>query len=185
MSQVELAALIQEAAQNSVAAGAQSISLAVEEELPRGRVRLSLCAEGPGLRPASLAAPGRLRLKAAAQACGGHFQLASALVEGVWLAAEFQRNHEGCLPLGDLAGAWLALLAEHPAVHWQFHYRAGPCAFLFDDQDVKSELRDRPLAEPAVMAYLREVLAAGVRGVRAAQPASIEPRAVGEAGCQP
>jgi hypothetical protein len=179
----ELALHLLDNAENSVAAGAQSVSLAVEEDLAHDRLRITVCDDGPGMDPASLARAGDPcnptrttrkvglgipLLKAAAEACNGSLQLASALGHGTCLAAEFQHGPLDRMPLGDLAGTWLILLVAHPDVHWQFHYRVGPAAFQFDDQDLKCELGDVPLTEPAVLRYLRERLAAGISGVQSA-----------------
>jgi len=195
----ELALHLLDIAENSVSAGAQSVSVAVEEDPARDRLRLSVCDDGPGMDPALLARVGDPfattrttrqvglgipLLKAAAEACNGSLQLASALGHGTCLAAEFQHSHLDRMPLGDLAGTWLTLLAAHPGVHWQFHYRSGSAAFLFDDEDLKRELGDVPLTEPPVLCYLRETLTAGVSGVQLACQAPIPSMTTGAVVCQ-
>jgi hypothetical protein len=195
----ELALHLLDIAENSVAAGARTISIAVEEDLAHDRLRLSVCDDGQGMDPALLARAGDPfattrttrkvglglpLLKAAAEACNGSLQLASALGQGTCLAAEFQHSHLDRMPLGDLAGTWLTLLAAHPDVHWQFHYCSGPAAFLFDDEDLKRELGEVPLTEPAVLRYLREMLAAGVNGVQKTSQSPSPLWSSGAAVCQ-
>jgi hypothetical protein len=71
------------------------------------------------------------------------------------------------MPIGDLAGTFLTLLAAHPETSWllKYHYQpllGPPHKFEFDDIPVKHILGDLPLTHPDVLAYLNETIHDGV-----------------------
>ena len=106
--------------------------------------------------------------KAAAEACNGSLSITSAPGKGTRLEVDFQRSHIDRMPLGDLPGTMLTLVVGYPEVHWIFHYRADGAEFSFDDEPIKRELAGIPLTEPAVLAFIREVLQEGVGNVQQA-----------------
>jgi hypothetical protein len=183
----ELALHLLDIAENSVAARAQTITIAVDEDEACDRLSLSVEDDGCGMdaetvkrvrdpfvtsrttRKVGLGIP---FLEAAAQACNGGLRIDSRPGAGTRIEADFQLNHIDRMPLGDLASTWLALLVANPQVHWIFRYRARGGEFVFDDGPVKQELDGVPMTEPAVLAYIREWLEGGVAGVQAAGPES-------------
>lgn len=186
-------------AENSVAADAHSVTIRVEEDAAHDRLRLSLTDDGRGMSAeaaASVTDPfvtGRTErkvglglplLKAAAEACQGSLTVQSSLDKGTTVMAEFQHSHIDRMPLGDLAGTWLALLVAQPQVHWRFEYSAGTTRFVFDDYDVKRELAGLPLSDPAVLKFLRPWLEEGVARVRRAVPEARLKLPVGGDECQ-
>jgi hypothetical protein len=177
----ELALHLLDIAENSVAAGARTVTIAVEEDPQKDRLRLSVEDDGKGMdetlvarvvdpfvtsrntRKVGLGIP---LLKAAAEGCNGYLRINSALGQGTHLEAEFQRSHIDRMPLGDLAGTVLTLLVSWPQIHWVFRYRSNGNAFSFDDQPIKQELGDISLTEPSILTYLRETLQEGVKSVQ-------------------
>lgn len=181
----ELTLHLLDLAENSVAADAHSVTIRVEEDAAHDRLRLSVADDGRGMSAevaANVTDPfvtGRAErnvglglplLKAAAEICQGSLTVQSALGKGTTVTAEFQHSHIDRMPLGDLAGTWLALLVAQPQVHWCFEYSAGKTRFVFDDYDVKRELAGLPLSDPAVLKFLRPWLEEGVARVRRAVP---------------
>lgn len=187
MREIALHAL--DIAENSVAAGASQIEMAVEEDVPNNRLKLVIRDNGRGMdaellqrvanpfvtsrtvRKVGLGIP---LLKAAAEACNGYLQLTSAPGQGACLIVEFQRSHIDRMPLGDLASTWLTLIVACPDVHWLFHYRAktqedaAGIEFTFDDAPIKQELDGIPLTEPSILAFIRELLQEGVNNIQEA-----------------
>jgi hypothetical protein len=173
----ELALHLLDIAENSVAAGAKTVQLAVEESAADDRLRLMVQDDGRGMsaemvakvtdpfvtsrttRKVGLGIP---FLRAAAEACNGWLKLESQPGHGTRLEAEFQRSHIDRMPLGDLAGTVLSLVIAFPNIHWVFNYRVNSAEFTFDDQPVKQELGDVSLTEPSILAYLRRTLETGV-----------------------
>ena len=179
----EIALHLLDIAENSVAAGAKTIEIIVEEDLANDRLKISVQDNGRGMDEPLLARVsdpfmtsrttrkvglGIPLFKAAAEACNGHLSLTSALGKGTRLEAEFQRSHIDRMPLGDLAGTMLTLVVSFPEIHWLFHYRANGVEFSFDDEPIKKELGEIPLAEPAILAFIRELLEKGVGSVQKA-----------------
>lgn len=170
-------------AQNSVAANAKNIQIAVEEDLPNDRLRAMVQDDGRGMdadllarvtspfvtsrttRKVGLGIP---LLKAAAEACEGTLQISSVPGKGTSLEVEFQRSHIDRMPLGDLAGTVLTLVVAYPTIHWVFRYRSNGTQFTFDDQPIKNELGDIPLTEPSILAFLRQTLEEGIGHVQRA-----------------
>jgi Histidine kinase-, DNA gyrase B-, and HSP90-like ATPase len=177
----ELALHLLDIAENSVAADAKSVCIAVEEDPKKDRLRISVEDDGRGMdeelvarvtdpfvtsrttRKVGLGIP---LLKAAAEACNGYLRVNSAPGRGTRLEAEFQRSHIDRMPLGDLASTVLALIVAWPQIHWTFRYRADGTEFTFDDEPIKKELGDVPLTEPSILAYIRETLQEGVDSVQ-------------------
>ncbi len=179
----EIALHVLDIAENSVVAGASTIEIIIEEELPTDRLRLVIQDNGRGMDEAMLARVtdpfvttrttrkvglGIPLLKAAAEACGGFLNLISQPGQGTRLEVEFQRSHIDRMPVGDLAGTWLTLAVAYPKIHWLFRYKANGAEFAFDDEPIKRELGDLPFTEPPVLAFIRELLEEGVGSVRRA-----------------
>jgi hypothetical protein len=173
----ELALHILDIAENSVAAGARKVLIAVEEDLPKDRLRIVVEDDGRGMeeellsrvtdpfvtsrttRKVGLGIP---LLKAAAEACNGSLCLTSTVGKGTRLEVEFQHSHIDRMPLGDLAGTILTLVVGHPTVNWVFVYRVGKAEFTFDDNPIKQELDGIPLTEPSILAFIKEMLREGI-----------------------
>ena len=168
-------------AENSVAAGAETIEIMIEEDLHSDRLRASIQDNGRGMDEQLLARVtdpfvtsrttrkvglGIPLLKAAAEACDGSLHIRSVPGQGTCLEVDFQRSHIDRMPLGDVAGTFLALLVAYPQVHWIFRYRAGRDEFTFDDEPVKRELEGVALTEPSILCFIRRLLQEGVDGVQ-------------------
>ena len=168
-------------AENSVAAGARTIQISVEEDLKKDRLKISVEDDGQGMdeemvarvtdpfvtsrttRKVGLGIP---LLKAAAEACSGYLRITSAIGQGTRLEAEFQRSHIDRMPVGDLSGTLLELLVAWPQIHWIFRYKLDGAEFYFDDEPIKIELGDVSLTEPGILTYLRQTLQEGLKEVQ-------------------
>jgi hypothetical protein len=168
-------------AENSVAAGAKTIEITVEEEVRRDSLKLIVQDDGRGMaedlrnragdpfvtsrttRQVGLGIP---LFKAAAEMCNGYLDITSAPGQGTRLEATFQRSHIDRMPLGDLAGTMLTLVVSFPEIHWLFHYRLDGSEFTFDDGPIKQELAGLSLTEPAILAFIRELLQEGINRVQ-------------------
>lgn len=183
----EIALHLLDIAENSVAANAARIEIAVCEDLPADRLRAFVRDNGKGMDAETVARVtdpfvtsrttrkvglGIPLLKAAAEACQGSLEIESQLGRGSTLRVEFQHSHIDRMPLGDLAGTVLTLVIAYPAIQWIFTYEAvlpgleERVEFTFDTQPVIEVLGDLPLSEPGVIAYLRDLLEEGVAEIR-------------------
>jgi anti-sigma regulatory factor (Ser/Thr protein kinase) len=168
-------------AENSVAAGAHTIQITIEEDLHNDRLKASIQDNGRGMDEQLLARVtdpfvtsrttrkvglGIPLLKAAAEACDGALRISSIPGQGTCLEVEFQRSHIDRMPLGDVAGTFLTMLIAYPQVHWIFRYRADQAEFTFDDEPIKRELEGIALTEPSILGFIRQLLQEGVASVQ-------------------
>ncbi len=186
----ELSLHLLDIAENSVAAGATQIRISVDEDVSADRLGMRVEDNGRGMdaqtaarvidpfftsrstRKVGLGIP---LLKAAAEACGGYLQIDSTPGAGTTLAVEFQHSHIDRMPLGDLAGTWLALLISAPQINWLFEYQAGAERFLLESAEITAVLGDVPLTEPDILAYLRETIQDGLAACKASPAAAAMP----------
>lgn len=184
----ELALHILDIAENSVAARAKNITIAVDEDLFNDRLAISIQDDGRGMdedtarrvvdpfvtsRTTRKVGLGLPLLKAAAEMCNGDLTIHSRLGKGTLIQVTFQHSHIDRMPLGDVAGTMLSLIVAHPDIHWRLEYTArrakGPAVpgFVFDDAPVKEALGGVvPLTEPDVLSYLRLSLEEGIGEIR-------------------
>lgn len=185
----EIALHILDLAENSVAAGARTVEITVDEDTAGDRLIVCVQDDGKGMeqrklerlsdpfvtsRTTRVAGLGIPLLKDAAEACNGCLRVTSQPGKGTCVEAEFQHSHIDRMPLGDLAGTVLTLVVGYPEVHWRFRYQVDGRAFVFDDEPVKRTLDGLPLTEPEVLRFLREMLEEGVKSVRYSVPEEMD-----------
>jgi hypothetical protein len=179
----ELSLHLLDIAENSVAANAKNIQILTQYNTLTDRLHMAVIDDGKGMdaemvkkvvdpfvttrttRKVGLGIP---LLKEAAEACNGYLTIESQPGKGTRLDVEFQTSHIDRMPMGDLAGTFLSLLVAYPPIHWIFQYKVDDKEFSFDDAPIKKELEDIPLTDPSVLAFLRELLDAGVRDLKPA-----------------
>jgi hypothetical protein len=177
----ELSLHLLDIAENSVAAGARKVMITVREDLAADRLYLAVQDDGKGMDAATVARVtdpfvtsrttrkvglGLPLLKEAAELCGGYLRITSEVGKGTLVEVEFQHSSIDRMPLGDLASTFMTLLITSSEVNWIFHYQVNQEIFYFDDAPVKEELQEVPLTEPAILAFLRELIVNGVASVQ-------------------
>lgn len=173
-------------AENSVAAGARNITIAMKEDLLHDILEASVTDDGKGMtaeqavrvldpfvtsRTTRKVGLGLPLLKAAAEACQGSLELFSEPGKGTRVVVNFQHSHIDRMPVGDLPGTILSLVIAYPSIHWVFNYSMNfsggmESEFSFDDSPVKETLDGVSLTEPEILRFLREMLEEGVASVR-------------------
>jgi len=177
----ELALHILDIAENSISAGADRISIQVEENLEEDSLKIRIEDNGKGMDADTLAritdpfvtsrttrkvGLGIPFFKAAAEACDGTFNIQSQPGQGSNVEAVFKHSHIDRMPLGDLTGTLMTLIIGTPDIHWIFEYRVNDQQFVFDDEPIKNTLEGIPLSEPAVMKFIRKAIEEGIADVR-------------------
>ena len=178
----ELSLHLLDIVENSIAAHARTVEIAIREDNRLDRLYLSVRDDGSGMDEATTAAVvdpfvtsrttrkvglGIPLLKAAAEACDGALQLHSMVGKGTVLVVEFQLSHIDRMPLGDIASTMLNLVIAKPDVHFIFRYQVDDRAYVFDDCPVKQVLDGIPLSDPMIITYLREELEYGIQALQA------------------
>jgi hypothetical protein len=168
-------------AENSVSAGAQTVEIAVCEDLKADLLTASIQDDGRGMdeetvrkvtdpfytsrttRKVGLGIP---LFKGAAEECNGRLGISSKPGAGTRVEVSFQHSHIDRMPLGNLPSTFLGLLVGHPEVHWIFRYTARKNGaeeiFELDDQLIKETLEDLPLTHPEVLAFVRGMIEEGI-----------------------
>lgn len=169
----ELSLHLLDIAENSIAAGARTVEITVDQDFRTDRLYLSVRDDGKGMdaeaigsvidpfvtsrttRKVGLGIP---LLKAAAEACNGSLQIHSTIGVGTLLGVDFQLSHIDRMPLGDLVCTGLNLVIANPDIHFIFTNRINGDESIFDDEPIKKELDGIPLSDPLVIGYIRNEL---------------------------
>jgi len=177
----ELALHLLDIAENSVSALASIIQISIEENRAADRLRIVIEDNGKGMDAQTVAritdpfvtsrttrkvGLGIPLLKAAAEACNGGLEIWSEVGKGTTVTDEFQLCHIDRMPLGDLSSTLMTLVIGSPEVRWILQYTVDGQTFEFDTQPILETLDGVPLTDPAILAYLRDMLEEGVAGVR-------------------
>ncbi len=188
----ELSLHLLDVAKNSVAAGAEHISITLDEDQD-GWLTIAIADDGRGMEPEFLARVtdpftttrttrkvglGLPLLRLTAEQTGGSLDIQSAVGTGTTLAARFQRRHLDCPPLGDLSGAVALLIQGSPDVAWTVEHSTPSGSYVFSTAEVQEILgEDIPLNAPEVFAWMSEYLAEQEQSVGegSAPPAPGEP----------
>ena len=133
--------------ENSVAAGARSIEIAIIENENEGRLELVISDDGKGMNEALLSKVldpfvttrttrrvglGLSLLAQAARETGGDIEVESETGGGTTVKARFMLDHIDLKPLGDVTKTMEALVAGNPAVDFRLQYRCGDVEEVFD-----------------------------------------------------
>lgn len=165
----ELSLHILDVAENGITAGADCIAIRVEESVPEDRLRITIQDNGRGI-PAekirSVADPfvttrttrrvglGLSLLAAAARRCDGDITVSAPPDGGTEVAAWFRRGHIDRAPLGDVAGTIGMLILGNPQVDFVYVHRLDQNEFSLDTRDLRNQLEDVPLNDPAVVQHI-------------------------------
>ncbi|GAB6096465.1 ATP-binding protein [Desulfatiferula olefinivorans] len=169
----ELSLHIMDLAENGITADARLIRIRVLEDLPANRLEIEIADDGRGIPPDMLAditdpfvttrttrrvGLGLSLFKAAAERCGGSFQIESKPGEGTRVRAVFEHDHIDRAPLGDMGGTLISLLAGYPEIDIEYTHLYDGKSFEFDTREIRVELEGVPLSEPAVLQHLRHAI---------------------------
>ena len=181
----EIALHLLDIAENSVAAGSNSISIEVHEDLFNDCLTVFVIDNGRGMdtetarqvqdpfyttrttRKVGLGIP---LLKLAAEQADGSFSLQSEPGKGTRVEVEFRHSNIDRMPLGDLASTFLTVLISHPEIDWTFTYQvtekdSQSRDFVFESAELKSELQDVSLTEPEILTFVRGMIEEGIEAV--------------------
>jgi len=104
-------------------------------------------------------------LDQAARRAGGSLQLRSSPAAGTRVTACFVHSHIDRQPLGDVAGALIALLLNGPGLDIVYQHRVDAHTYVLDTRSMRRHLGDVPLTTPAVLSWLRDHISQGISDV--------------------
>lgn len=177
----ELTLHILDIAANSVSAGADRISILIDQNLTKDTLNISVVDNGKGMdkemvdrvtdpfitsrteRKVGLGIP---LLKYAAEACNGWFSIKSEVNKGTTLSVQFQHSHIDRMPLGNVADTLLMLELGTPDINWIFSVKKDKEEFFFDDAELKQELDGISITEPDVIRFIRTIFEDGIKSIQ-------------------
>jgi len=163
--------------ENAIEAGASRIKLAIEEDLSKDLLRITVTDNGRGMDKATLE---RMRdpffttrttrrvglgiplFAATAERCNGSFRIESAPGEGTIIAATFQHSHIDRPPIGDMVTTLLSVILGQEQVDLHYHHRVNERDFEFNTEEVRTKLGEVPISHPLVRRWLKGYLQEGL-----------------------
>ena len=168
----ELSLHLLDVAKNSTAAGADNVSITLDET-PDGWLAITIADDGRGMEPEFLAQVtdpftttrttrkvglGLPLLRLTAEQTGGSLDIRSEVGKGTTVTARFCRRHLDCPPLGDLAGAVALLIQGSPDVELTYRHTTPKGEAMLSTAELRDILGDIPLSEPEVFAWIQDYL---------------------------
>ncbi|MDR3279607.1 MAG: ATP-binding protein [Synergistaceae bacterium] len=147
-------------AENSIAADATDVTVAIDEDGPGNRLSMTVEDNGRGMSPEFLSrvtdpftttrttrrvGMGLPFLKQSAEMCGGEFILRSKLGVGTLTEAVFEYDNIDRPPLGDIPATMMALFMGHPEINWNYVHKVSGREFSLTTEELVEALEDREL----------------------------------------
>ncbi len=177
----ELSLYILDLVQNSVAAMARRVTIALDIQDTADLLAISIEDDGRGMDEALLArvtSPftttrttrrvglGLPMARQLCEACGGSFQITSAPGAGTKLRMTARLSHIDLPPMGDLPGTMVALCTGCPETpEFTLRYARGERACAFDTAEVREALGGVPLNQPEVLSWIGEYIRESIMAV--------------------
>lgn len=174
---IELALHILDISQNSLRAGASLVEISLVEDLINDRLDISIKDNGCGMNASEIEKAldpfyttkkvrriglGLPMLKQAAIQTDGSFTIESEPGRGTTICAAFRHSHIDRQPIGDVAGAIVALILERPDVDILFTYRKDAYEYVLDTREIRETLDTVPLNNMDVIEYIRDSINDGM-----------------------
>ena len=172
---------ILDVAENSVAAGATLITIALREDTVRDLLELDIEDNGRGIPPELLGqvlnpfyttrstrkvGMGLSLLAQSAREADGDISVRSALGKGTRISVHFRHSHIDRKPMGNLADTFSVLIAGNPTVDFVITCTRNGEEFLFDTREIRTELEDVPLNAPDVITAVRNHLSTSLADMK-------------------
>ena len=162
--------------QNGLEAGASRIELAIEEDLSKDLLLITITDNGRGMDKVTLdrvkdpffttrttrrVGLGIPLFAATAERCDGSFTIESAPGEGTTIAATFQHSHIDRPPIGDMVTTLLSVILGQEKVDLCYRHQVNGREFEFNTEEVRTSLGEVPISHPLVRKWLKGYLQEG------------------------
>ncbi len=169
----ELSLNVLDVAQNSVSAGASLVEILLTNSLSADRLTIEIKDNGRGMPPEQVSQVidpfyttrttrkvglGVPFFKMAAEMCGGSFLIESTVGVGTQVKAVFVPSHVDCMPLGDMASTYTALMQCNPDMDFLYSYQTDGEGFIADTREFRQVLGDVSLGELSVVAFVKSFI---------------------------
>jgi anti-sigma regulatory factor (Ser/Thr protein kinase) len=176
----DLSLHILDVAENGVTAGADLVRITVTEDLKADRLDITIEDNGRGMdaeflrrvldpfvttRTTRKVGLGLSLFQQSAQEAGGDLRIESTPGKGTKVTAFMSHSHIDRKPMGNLAETVVTLVEGNPGVDFVYRHRKNGGEYLLDTREIRTELEDIPINNPAVVGFIRDSLIAGLREV--------------------
>lgn len=170
----EISLHILDIVQNSIAAGAEHISVEVYEDIGNDILAVTVIDDGSGMDPDTaerVQSPfttsrktrkvglGIPLFKEGCLSTGGKFHLQSEPGRGTTISGSYGMSHIDRPPLGNVADTMFLLVAANPGLDFKFRHGRSAEVYEFSTVEVRQALgSDVPLDNPDVLQWIRQYL---------------------------
>lgn len=177
----EISLNILDIAQNSVAAGANIIEIAVDENSKGDMLTVMISDNGRGMTPVQLKAAadpfyttrktrkvglGVPLFKMAAEMSGGKFEISSEVNVGTKVIGAFGFSHIDRMPLGNLSETIFSLIYCNPDIDFVFKHSKEGKSFTLDTRKIREKLGENiPLNLNEVAEFIKKILNKGEKDI--------------------
>jgi len=158
--------------ENSIRADAKNVEIVLSRDAGHDLLRIEINDDGKGMGPETLAKVrdpffttkrkktglGIPLLAKAAEQSGGQLIVDSVPEKGTRISVVFRWSHIDRPAIGSMTDTLLALIAGHPDRDFVYEERDGGRVFRFDTREIKDDLDGVPIASPAVIDAIRDLL---------------------------
>lgn len=168
--------------QNSISAGATLIRLAIEEDLCKDLLRITIEDNGRGMAPEQVeqldnpfftsrttrkVGMGIPLFKQSAEQSGGSLVVYSEVGVGTTVSAVFGHSNIDRPPLGDIANSFVLMVSANPELDFVLDYIYNGMEYRFDTVEIKEALDGLPLNNPQVIMMLEEMIKENIKDLKA------------------
>lgn len=176
----ELSLHILDIVQNSIDAGANTVSITITENTFEDILNISVKDNGRGMdkitaerakdpfytsrttRKVGLGIP---LLAAAAERCGGSLKIDSQPGRGTEISADFKHSHIDRAPIGNMWDTISGLIACNEGVDFIYTHIFNGSTFKLDTRDMKKILKEVPITSPEVVEWIRDYIKSGIKSI--------------------
>lgn len=176
----ELSLHILDVVENGITAGGDCIWIEVDEDHKKDQLKIVIRDNGHGMplekmknindpfitsRTTRRVGLGLSLLAAAAERCDGSVRVDSQPGKGTEVAATFRYRHIDRAPLGDIAATVTTLIIGNPGIDFVYSHRIDGKDFGLDTREIRSEMPDLSLSDPAVIHQLTETIRSALKAL--------------------
>ena len=174
----ELALHILDIAQNSISAKATLIKIEIEEYTAENLIQIKIIDNGNGMskeflekvtdpfittRKTRKVGLGISLFKAAAERCGGHFEIHSEVGKGTEICATFERDHIDRAPLGNIPDTMVSLIIANDQIDYIYRHIFDDKEFVLNTAEIRKILGEVPLSDVQVMDWIHHYIKDGLK----------------------
>lgn len=169
----DLALHILDIVENSIAAGAARVRIAIRESRRDELLLIEIADDGRGMnegvarraadpffttRTTRRVGLGLPLLEQAATAAGGGLTIESAKERGTTVTARFQHSHPDRQPLGDIVNTLMMLFVGNPQVEFEYVHQDDDSEVAVSTGEIKAGLEGAPICSPEGISAVRKSL---------------------------